>query len=181
MRAEISKLVGVWEKRFAQPLTQWGIRITRWERHDEKADCYCWELYPTPRGKGNNSYHPLLIAKVKPDKIFIVNLMGYNDLQETEVASIWSAFFQRAREVASEALLRKLAKTLLPHNIIPNIPNREITFLSSGGYIARLSFIFSGYNRFILKDERGTAVKIEPKDFEDLARQVLRVCALLLL
>jgi hypothetical protein len=181
MRAEISNLVGVWEKRFAQPLTQWGIRITCSERHDEKADCYCWKLYPTPRDKGNNSSYPLLIAKFKPDKIFIVNLRGYNDLQETEVANIWSAFFQRAREVASEALLRKLAKILLSHNIIPNIPNREITFRSADGYIVCLSFIFSGYNRFILKDERGTAVRIEPKDFEDLVRQILRVCALMLL
>jgi hypothetical protein len=181
MRAEISKLVGVWEKRFAQPLTQWGISIIRSERHNEEGDGYFWELYLTPTNEENDSFYPLLIAKVKPDKILIANLGGYNYLPETEVANIWSAFFQRAREVASEALLRKLAKILLSHNIIPNIPNREITFRSADGYIVCLSFIFSGYNRFILKDERGTAVRIEPKDFEDLVRQILRVCALMLL
>jgi hypothetical protein len=170
MQMEISKLVGVWEKRFAQPLTQWGVSVRRSERHDEEGDCYFWKLYPTPMDEENDSSYPLLIAKFKPDKIFIVNLRGYNDLPETEVANIWSA-----------ALLRKLAKMLLSHNIIPNIPNREITFLSSDGYIVRLSFTFSGRNRFILKNERGTAVKIEPKDSEDLARQILRVCALMLL
>jgi hypothetical protein len=178
MRAEISKLVGIWEKRFAQPLTQWGVSVRRFERHGEDGDGYFWDLYLTPT---DDSFYPLLIAKVKPDKILIANLGGYNNLPETEVANIWSAFFQRAREVASEALLCKLAKILLSHNIIPNIPNREITFCSSDGYIVRLSFIFCGYNRFVLKDERGTAVKIEPKGFEDLAWQILRVCALMLL
>jgi len=40
MQVEISKLVALWERRFAQPLTQWGVNITRSEEHSERADFY---------------------------------------------------------------------------------------------------------------------------------------------
>jgi hypothetical protein len=181
MRVEISKLVALWEKRFAQPLTQWGVSIRRSERHDEKTDYYVWRVYPNPLDKKDDFHYTLVIAKLKPSKILIENQEHCDVFSETEIANIWSAFFQRAREIASEALLIKLTTPLILHNIIPEIYSREITFLNSDGQILRLSFIFSGHNCFILKDRRGVAVKIEPTDIKDLAQQIVQVCSLMLL
>jgi hypothetical protein len=73
MSAEISKLVGVWEKRFAQPLAQWGASVRRSERHDEKADYYVWRVYPNPLGKEDNFHYTFVIANLKPNKILIEN------------------------------------------------------------------------------------------------------------
>jgi hypothetical protein len=181
MRVEISKLIDVWEKRFAQPLTQWGVSITRSQRHDEKMNYYVWRVYPNPLGKEDSFHYTFVVAKLKPDKILIENQEHCDVFAEGEITNIWSAFFQLAREVASEALLIKLSPPLIRHDIIPEIYSREITLLDSGGQILRLSFIFSGYNRFILKNGRGVAVKIEPTDIKDLAQQILRVCSLMLL
>lgn len=181
MRVEISKLIDVWEKRFAQPLTQWGVSITRSQRHDEKVNYYIWRVYPNPLGKEDSFHYTFVVAKLKPDKILIENQEHCDVFAEDQIANIWSAFFQRAREIASEALLIKLSPPLILHNIIPEIYSREITFLNSDGQILRLNFIFSGHNRFILKDRWGTAIKIEPTDIKELAQQILRVCALMLL
>jgi hypothetical protein len=181
MRVEISKLIDVWEKRFAQPLTRWGVSITRSQRHDEKMNYYVWRVYPNPLGKEDSFHYTFVVAKLKPDKILIENQEHCDVFAEGEIANIWSVFFQRAREVASEALLIKLSPPLIRHDIIPEIYSREITLLDFGGQILRLSFIFSGYNCFLLKNGRGVAVKIEPTDIRDLAQQILRVCSLMLL
>jgi len=181
MKVEISNLIGVWEKRFARPLTQWGVSIRRSERHDEKIDYYSWRLYLSPLA-GKDAFHYIfVIAKLKPSKIVIENQEHSDVFSETDIANIWSAFFQRAREIASEVLLIKLTSPLILHNIIPTIYSREITFFNSDGQILRLSFIFSGHNCFILKNGRGIAVKIEPTDIKDLAQQIVRVCSLMLL
>jgi hypothetical protein len=181
MHVEISKLVVVWEKRFAQPLTQWGVSITHSQRHDEKMSYYVWRLYPNPLGKRDNFHYTFVIAKLKPDKILIENQEHCDVFPESEIANIWSAFFGRAREVASEVILLKLFPPLIMHNIIPEAYTREITFVDAGGQILRLSFIFSGHNCFILKDRQGVAVKIEPTDIKDLAQQIVKVCSLMLL
>jgi hypothetical protein len=181
MKVEIYKLIGVWEKRFARPLTRWGISVRRSERHDEKTDYYVWRVYPNPLEAENDFLYTFVIAKLKPNKILIENQEHCDVFAEDEIANVWSAFFQRAREIASEALLIKLSPPLIMNNIIPEIYSREITFLDSDGQILRLNFIFSGYNHFILKDRRGAAVKIEPTDIRELAQQILRVCSLMLL
>jgi hypothetical protein len=181
MRLKISKLVDVWERRFARPLTRWGVNVRRSERHDEKTDYYVWRVYPNPLDKEDDFHYTFVIAKLKPDKILIENQEHCDVFAEGEIANIWAAFFQRAREVASEALLIKLSPPLIRNEIIPEIYSKEITLLDSDGQILRLSFIFSGYNCFILKNGRGIAVKIEPTDIGDLAQQILRVCSLMLL
>jgi len=181
MHVEISKLIDVWEKRFACPLTQWGVSITHSQRHDEKMNYYVWRLYPNPLGRKDNFHYTFVIAKLKPDKILIENQEHCDVFPESEIANIWSAFFGRAREVASEVILLKLFQPLILHNIIPEVYSREITFIDAGGQILRLSFIFSGHNCFILKDRRGIAVKIEPTDIKDLAQQIVQVCSLMLL
>ena len=181
MHVEISKLINVWEKRFAQPLTQWGVSITRSQRHNEKVNYYVWRLYPNPLGKGDDFHYTFVIAKLKPDKILIENQEHCDVFPESEIANIWSAFFGRAREVASEVILLKLFPPLVLRNIFPEVYRREITFVDSGGQILRLSFIFSGHNCFILKDRRGVAVNIEPTIIKDLAQQIVRVCSLMLL
>ncbi len=181
MRVEISKLIALWEKRFARPLTQWGVSITHSQRHDEKMDYYLWRLYPNPLGREDTFHYTFVIAKLKPDKILIENQEQCSVISESDIADVWSAFFGRAREVASEVILLKLFPWLVMHNIFPEPYTREITFVDAGGQILRLSFIFSGYNCFILKDRRGAAVKIEPTDMRELAQQIVRVCSLLLL
>jgi hypothetical protein len=181
MGVEISKLIDVWEKRFAQPLTQWGVSITRSQRHDEKINYYVWRLYPNPLGKEETLHYTFVIAKLKPDKILIETHEQCSVVSESDIADVWSAFFGRAREVASEVILLKLFPPLVLHNIFPEIYSREITFMDADGQILRLSFIFSGHNCFILKGRQGVAVKIEPTDIKDLARQIMQVCSLMLL
>lgn len=181
MRVEISELVTLWEKRFAQPLTQWGVSVTHSQRHNEKMNYWVWRLYPNPLGREDTFHYTFVIAKLKPDKILIENQEHCDVFSEDELANIWSAFFQRAREIASEVILLKLFPLLIAYNIIPEPYTKEITFMDAGGQILRLSFIFSGHNCFILKDRRGVAVKIEPTDIKDLARQIVRVCSLMLL
>jgi len=181
MRVEISNLVGVWEKKFARPLTQWGVSVTHSQRHDEKMNYYLWRLYPNPLGREDTFHYTFVIAKLKPDKILIENQEHCDVLPEDEIANVWSAFFGRAREVASEVILLKLFPPLVMHNIFPEPHTREITFVDAGGQILRLSFIFSGHNCFILKNRRGVAVKIEPTDIKGLAQQIVQVCSLMLL
>jgi hypothetical protein len=185
-RVEVSRLVDLFDRRFAKFLTAWEVACRYRTRRDDKVNYHIWRLYPFYQGSEHDYHLVFVVCQLPNDEILIENDVASDVFHCSEVRNIWASFFERAREVTSEVLLRKIYPHLVANNILPELNVirgvrrvQELTTITPSGRLVSIEFLADGRNIF-LKPQNHPPIRIEAATLQELVSKIKRSISLMM-